>query len=271
MCLCPSRVPAPCRRIGAQPCCWVCSAGGRGDLHVVLSQRALGLRSHGGDTAIPGGRFELGDADMEACARREAWEETGLPINPAASPKLCELRAFLSANELVVTPVVVLLTDPTQQPNLNPREVSSLFSVPLRAFLYHVPPVALRPSLRLPAMPSEDDMLSASEVSGPSDWHHCRDISWFGERIRRHDFWHRSNPIRGLTSDILIHAAWLAYGQEPSFVLRAPNQPSDAALIRTAFEGPLAIRKRRVRPRMGPLAQPVDDDDKEGTPGKSKL
>ena len=85
------------------------------------------------------------------------------------------------------------------QPNLNPREVSSLFSVPLRAFLYHVPPVALRPSLRLPAMPSEDDMLSASEVSGPSDWHHCRDISWFGERIRRHDFWHRSNPIRGLT------------------------------------------------------------------------
>ena len=38
------------------------------DLHVVLSQRALGLRSHGGDTAIPGGRFELGDADMEACA-----------------------------------------------------------------------------------------------------------------------------------------------------------------------------------------------------------
>lgn len=40
------------------------------DLYVVLSQRAAGMRSHGGDTAIPGGRFELGDADLEATAVR---------------------------------------------------------------------------------------------------------------------------------------------------------------------------------------------------------
>lgn len=87
--------------------------GGRnGDLYVVLSQRSAQLRSHGGDTAIPGGRYEIGDADLEATARREAWEETGLPIDPKKAVRLCELQPFLSANELVVTPIVVLLIDP---------------------------------------------------------------------------------------------------------------------------------------------------------------
>lgn len=84
----------------------------KGELYVILSQRSSGLRSHGGDTAIPGGRYEIGDADLEATARREAWEETGLPIDPRKAVRLCELKPFLSANELVVTPIVVLLIDP---------------------------------------------------------------------------------------------------------------------------------------------------------------
>lgn len=84
----------------------------KGELYVILSQRSSGLRSHGGDTAIPGGRYEIGDADLEATARREAWEETGLPIDTRKAVRLCELKPFLSANELVVTPIVVLLIDP---------------------------------------------------------------------------------------------------------------------------------------------------------------
>lgn len=84
----------------------------KGELYVILSQRSTQLRSHSGDTAIPGGRFEIGDADLEATARREAWEETGLPIDPKRAVRLCELKPFLSANELVVTPIVVLLVDP---------------------------------------------------------------------------------------------------------------------------------------------------------------
>lgn len=39
-----------------------------GELYVILSQRSTALRSHGGDTAIPGGRFEAADADLEATA-----------------------------------------------------------------------------------------------------------------------------------------------------------------------------------------------------------
>ncbi len=42
--------------------------GRNGELYVVLSQRASGMRSHGGDTALPGGRFEADDASLEATA-----------------------------------------------------------------------------------------------------------------------------------------------------------------------------------------------------------
>jgi len=34
-------------------------------------------------------------------------------MDPEKAPKLCELRTFLSANELVVSTIVVLLLDPS--------------------------------------------------------------------------------------------------------------------------------------------------------------
>ena len=150
--------------------------------------------------------------------------QTGLPIDSKKAPRLCELEPFLSANELLVTPIVAFIIDPLikvsslpaqllhklppsdclppfirlAKPKLNPQEVSLLFSVPLRAFLYHSPPAHVRESLRLKA---EVDIQNSpkSEVREPSDWHTCRDITWLGQRIRRHTFWDNRNPIRGLT------------------------------------------------------------------------
>lgn len=61
---CPEAVPAYRRAavlLGLFP-------GRNGELYVILSQRATAMRSHGGDTAIPGGRFEANDADLEATA-----------------------------------------------------------------------------------------------------------------------------------------------------------------------------------------------------------
>lgn len=234
-------------------------AGRNGELYVILSKRSSRLRSHGGDTAIPGGRFEPTDKDLEHTARREAYEETGLPIDPTKSVKLCELPPFLSANELVVTPFVVFITDHNIQPNLNPREVDSLFSLPLVSFLYHNPPRSLRRSLHLPLNPDPEALrhMPANEVSPISDWHTCRDIIWLGgNRIRRHTFWDERNPVRGLTSDILILAARLAYGEEPQFSLKSPGQPSQADLIKLAFDSPLAVKKFRVKPRMQFLKTP---------------
>ncbi|PWN53372.1 hypothetical protein IE53DRAFT_399002 [Violaceomyces palustris] len=250
---CPSKVPAY-RRAAVLLGLFV---GRNGELYVILSKRSSHLRSHGGDTAIPGGRFEPTDRDLEFTARREAYEETGLPIDYQRTIKLCELQPFLSANELVVTPFVVLLTDKQVQPHLNPREVDSLFSLPFSSFLHHHPPQEMRSSLRLTSDPSLEKLKAQmSEVMHPSDWHSCRDILWLGgSRIRRHTFYDERNPIRGLTSDILIHASSLAYGQAPTFVLEAPGQPSQARLIELAFNSPLRIQRFRVKPRMSFLLQ----------------
>lgn len=67
-----------------------------------------------------------------------------------------------------------------------------------------------------------------------------------------------------LRSDILVHAAILAYGREPDYVRLAPGQPSFDQLILSAFTGPLATRKRRVRPRFSLLPQPVDESETLG-------
>lgn len=77
--------------------------------------------------------------------------------------------------------------------------MSQLFSIPLESFLYHFPTPELRRSLHFER---ELDPAHAptSEVSGPSDWHTCRDIYWLGGcRFRRHTFWDNRNPVRGLT------------------------------------------------------------------------
>lgn len=99
--------------------------------------------------------------------------------------------------------------------------------------------------------------MPANEVSPISDWHTCRDIIWLGgNRIRRHTFWDERNPIRGLTSDILILAAAIAYGEDPQFSLKSPGQPNQADLIKLAFQSPLALKKFRVKPRMQFLKPP---------------
>ncbi len=65
-------------------------------------------------------------------------------------------------------------------------------------------------------------------------------------------------------SDILINAAIIAYGREPDYVRLAPGQPDMDELILSAFTGPLATRKRKVRPRFSMLPQPVDESETLG-------
>ncbi|ORY30329.1 NUDIX hydrolase domain-like protein [Naematelia encephala] len=113
--------------------------GRLGDLYVLLSTRAGNMRSYAHDTALPGGKYEEGDEDEEGTARREAWEEIGLPMDRDTVRKLCLLDLFLTGNGLIVTPVVFLVTDNSLNPILNPQEVTNLFSMPLSAFLHTRP------------------------------------------------------------------------------------------------------------------------------------
>lgn len=182
-----------------------CSAG----------SRSASLRTYAGDTSLPGGKVDPEDKTIEDTARREAFEEIGLPPDRNKAPLLCILEPFLAA-ELIVTPVVVLILDNTLRPILNSDEVASLFSHPLVSFLSSTPP-----------FPSEPDTLevpyhTSHEVkTGP----HVSQIS------RVHKFLTGREaggikPVFGLTAAILIRVATIGYAREPDFEVHSPNEPS---------------------------------------------
>jgi 8-oxo-dGTP pyrophosphatase MutT (NUDIX family) len=50
-----------------------------GEWHVAVTQRTLDVEHHKGQISFPGGACEPGDADLEATALRETFEEIGVP------------------------------------------------------------------------------------------------------------------------------------------------------------------------------------------------
>ncbi|KAM6496455.1 NUDIX hydrolase domain-like protein [Amanita muscaria] len=192
--------------------------GRAGDVYVLLSRRSATLRTYAGDTSLPGGKVDPGDKSFEDTARREAFEEIGLPRDRRKVPLLCILEPFIASNDLIVTPVVVLILDLTSRPILNTAEVTSLFSHPLSSFLDETPPFPHEPeSLEVPYHTSQE-----WEIEGPQG------VSW---RIRGHRFLTGREaggikPVIGLTAAILIRVAEVAFSRLPSFELRAPGEPT---------------------------------------------
>ena len=100
-------------------------------LTVVFTQRTTHLKSHAGQVSFPGGRVEPGDASAEFTALREAGEEIGLAAERVEI--LARLPDYRTRTGFRVTPVVGLVTPPLELAP-DPREVESVFEVPL-AFL----------------------------------------------------------------------------------------------------------------------------------------
>jgi 8-oxo-dGTP pyrophosphatase MutT (NUDIX family) len=99
-----------------------------GETSIVLTRRALSLRLHGGEIALPGGRSEAGETPVET-ALREANEEIGL--DPSTVTPLAWLRPIVSfAAGSSIWPVVGLLE---QRPTftIDPAEVDRAFTVTL--------------------------------------------------------------------------------------------------------------------------------------------
>ena len=97
-------------------------------VHVVLTKRAAHLSSHPGQIAFPGGKRDVGDADISATALREAHEETGL------DPSLVQILGQLPAHETVtgfnITPTIGWIRTPWVV-KADPGEVAEVFEVPL--------------------------------------------------------------------------------------------------------------------------------------------
>jgi 8-oxo-dGTP pyrophosphatase MutT (NUDIX family) len=94
----------------------------------LLTQRSSDLSSHSGQVAFPGGRIDEGDADPAAAAIREGEEEIGLRREFVSM--LGYLDPYLSGTGFRIAPVVALVT-PGFTLELNPREVTDAFEVPL--------------------------------------------------------------------------------------------------------------------------------------------
>jgi len=101
------------------------------DLSVLLTLRADDLKHHAGQISFPGGRLEAFDRDAIAAALRETEEEIGL--RPAGVEVLARLPDYRTRTGFRVTPVIGLVTPPLELAP-DPREVESVFEVPL-AFL----------------------------------------------------------------------------------------------------------------------------------------
>lgn len=102
-------------------------AGEHGEGSFVLTRRAVRLRAHSGQWALPGGRIDEGETAADA-ARRELTEEVGLALPPEEVLGL--LDDYATRSGFVITPVVLWSSD-TGELVANPKEVAAVYRVPL--------------------------------------------------------------------------------------------------------------------------------------------
>jgi 8-oxo-dGTP pyrophosphatase MutT (NUDIX family) len=102
-----------------------------GRLVIPLTVRHADLRSHGGEVSLPGGAVDAADADREAAALREAWEEIGL------EPELVRIVGMLDdvwipVSNFELRPFVGTIG---RRPSLLPHdaEVAAIVELPLDA------------------------------------------------------------------------------------------------------------------------------------------
>lgn len=119
---------------------------------LLLTRRALTLRQHAGQWAMPGGRIDAGESPEQA-ALREMTEEVGLSLG--MDSVLGRLDDYATRSGFVITPVVVW-AGAARALAPNPGEVESIHRIALTEFLRDDAPIlnqvrgAEHPVLRMP-------------------------------------------------------------------------------------------------------------------------
>ena len=105
----------------------VAADDGSGETALILTGRVPGLRSHGGQWALPCGRIDDGETPL-AAALRELHEEIGLDLAP--SDMLGTLDDYPTRSGYVITPVVIW-GGGRLEPRPAPDEVVAVYRVGL--------------------------------------------------------------------------------------------------------------------------------------------
>ncbi|KAF5382096.1 hypothetical protein D9615_004219 [Tricholomella constricta] len=190
----------------------------QGELRVLLTTRSKNLRTHAGQTALPGGRVDDCDRNFSETAYREAYEEVGLPLKSPDVHTVAILEPFISLYKIIVTPVVAVLTRSSLLKELKAEvnEVACIFTHPLRA--------VLDPGI------AKDEPLAEG---GTEDWPYKEEyyntsdsvVPILGNTVyRMHRFRSAASPIKGLTADILMKTAQIAFDTCPTYERYASGQ-----------------------------------------------
>jgi 8-oxo-dGTP pyrophosphatase MutT (NUDIX family) len=99
----------------------------QGEWHVLVTQRTQDVEHHKGQISFPGGVREPDDANLQATALRETFEEIGVP--PEAVEVLGRLDDFETITHFVVTPFVGIIPHPFAY-RLEAHEVQAVVEVP---------------------------------------------------------------------------------------------------------------------------------------------
>jgi 8-oxo-dGTP pyrophosphatase MutT (NUDIX family) len=93
----------------------------------LLTARAMKLRAHAGQLALPGGRVDAGET-IEQAALRELSEELGIALAPTAI--LGRLDDYPTRSGFLISPIIVWAPPGTvAKPNI--AEVETVFRIPL--------------------------------------------------------------------------------------------------------------------------------------------
>ena len=101
------------------------------DAAIFLTRRSANLRNHPGQWALPGGKLEAGETDVE-CALRELEEEVGVVIS--SENVLGSLDDFVTRSGFSMKPIVIW-GGKGLETQINLDEVASLHRIPVSEFL----------------------------------------------------------------------------------------------------------------------------------------